>query len=158
MGRASTSAGNPTMSVLSTGLPAALLGRWPTLLPLLILTQYAACVSASSSSIVFGMSCPFSGSNSFLGFNTYAGISAAFSRSNRLSALPVNLTLVALDDGYNPTVALSNIQQLSIDYNLLGVLGAVGTPTVQNLLPYLAAYSIPLYGPVTAYGRCAIHL
>ena len=105
--------------------------------------------SASSSNVVFGMSGPFTGSNSFLGHNTYAGVNAAFFRSNRLSALPVNLSLVALDDGYDPTVALSNIQRLATEHNLLGVLGAVGTPTVQSILPFLTNYSIPLYGPVT---------
>ena len=104
---------------------------------------------SSSSSVIFGMSAPFTGSNAFLGLNTYYGIQAAFSRSNRLASLPVNLTLVALDDGYNPDVALTNMQQLSTQYNLLGVLGSVGTPTVLNILPYLIQYSIPLYGPVT---------
>ena len=95
------------------------------------------------------MSGPFTGSAAFLGVNTFAGISAAFARSNRLSALPVNLSLVGLDDGYDPGQALSNVQLLSVQHNLLGVLGAVGTPTVQNILPYLDAYAIPLYGPVT---------
>ena len=106
-------------------------------------------ITVLSSDIVFAMSGPFTGSNSFLGLNTYTGILAAFSRSNRLQSLPVNLTLVALDDGYDPTVALSNIQQLAKQYNVLGALGAVGTPTVQNILPFLVSYSIPLYGPVT---------
>ena len=105
--------------------------------------------SSSASSIVFGMSAPFTGSNAFLGLNTYNGIQAAFSRSNRLALLPVNLTLVALDDGYNPDIALTNMQLLSTQYNLLGVLGSVGTPTVLNILPYLTQFSIPLYGPVT---------
>ena len=135
--RLRASAGQPTVLVL---LPLLLLS---------LLLHQLACSASSPPSIYFGMSGPFSGSNSFLGLNTFAGINAAFARSNRLAALPVNLSLVALDDGYDPSVALSNIQQLATDYKLLGVLGAVGTPTVTNILPYLTNFSIPLYGPVT---------
>jgi serine/threonine protein kinase/ABC-type branched-subunit amino acid transport system substrate-binding protein len=91
----------------------------------------------STSSIRLGMSAAFSGSARELGRAMRIGIQAYVNDINDKGGIHGRqLELLSLDDGYEPQAALANMESfLDKDNGVLALLGNVGTPTSQAILP-----------------------
>ena len=60
-----------------------------------------------------------------------------------------NLELVALDDGYEPDRAESNVQRFIDEGEVFGLIGCVGTPTARVTVPMAVAARLPFIGGFT---------
>ena len=58
------------------------------------------------------------------------------------------LELDSLDDGYDPVPAAANAQTL-LNRNVFAMIGPVGTPTANAMLPLLRAARVPMIGAFT---------
>jgi ABC-type branched-subunit amino acid transport system substrate-binding protein len=97
--------------------------------------------------IVLGMSGPFSGPSKELGRAMQLGIETAFKDWNDRGGVGGRqLHLVALDDGYDPAQALVNVQELEEQRKVFALVGNIGTPTIEKVLPYVLDKKIPLFG------------
>ena len=102
-----------------------------------------------SDHILFGQSAAFSGPASELGKSMQAGILAAFKEVNDQGGVNGRrLELRSLDDEYEPEAAIANTQRL-IDEGIFALIGAVGTPTSQSVVPVAEAYDVPYMAPMT---------
>jgi ABC-type branched-subunit amino acid transport system substrate-binding protein len=109
-----------------------------------------AVAAAPPPEIVFGMSGPFSGPSRELGRDVECGIQTCFREVNDAGGIGGrSLRLVALDDGYDPERALANMHELFERHRVAGVLGNVGTPTGQRVLPYVLEQDRLFFGAVT---------
>jgi ABC-type branched-subunit amino acid transport system substrate-binding protein len=59
------------------------------------------------------------------------------------------LSLVALDDGYEPKQALENMKDLLEKRKVFGIVGNVGTPTAQLTAPYALEKKVLYFGALT---------
>jgi ABC-type branched-subunit amino acid transport system substrate-binding protein len=97
-----------------------------------------------------GMSAPFSGDARELGRDMQLGIDTYFRSVNDRGGVDGRkLTLVALDDGYDPHRALANLQELNEQRKVFAVLGNVGTPTALKTVPYAVQHKLLFFGPFT---------
>jgi ABC-type branched-subunit amino acid transport system substrate-binding protein len=62
------------------------------------------------------------------------------------------IELVALDDGYEPARAATNMRKLIDDEHVFAVLGNVGTPTAAVTVPIANEKKVPLFGAFTGAG------
>jgi hypothetical protein len=107
------------------------------------------CVSAQDTQLLFGQTAVFSGSNAELGRDMRRGINLAFQRVNAKGGMHGrNVTLLSMDDTYEPAVATVNAQEL-LRQNIFAMIGTVGTPTANAILPLLRAARTPLIGAFT---------
>jgi ABC-type branched-subunit amino acid transport system substrate-binding protein len=112
--------------------------------------QAATVPGAPPPDIVFGMSGPFSGPARELGRDLEAGIQTCFHQVNDAGGIGGwHLKLVALDDGYDPDRALANMHELFDKHRAAGVVGNVGTPTGQKVLPYVVDHDLLFFGAFT---------
>lgn len=91
----------------------------------------------SADEIRIGMSAAFSGSAKELGRSMRTGIEAYFKTVNAKGGIAGrNITLHAMDDGYEPEQASTNMGQF-LDQNrgVFAMLGNVGTPTASEIIP-----------------------
>jgi ABC-type branched-subunit amino acid transport system substrate-binding protein len=103
--------------------------------------------------IVLGMSTALTGPAAHLGLNMRAGVLAAISEFNRIEGdNGRHLSLVALDDGYEPTRAIPNMYRLIKEENILAVIGNVGTPTAVAAIPIANRFHTPFFGAFTGAG------
>jgi len=123
---------------------------------------FAACVLASAavpafadepgvsaSRIVFGQIAALSGPAAALGTGMRDGIRAAFAEANRDGGVQGReLVLDSRDDGYEPNNTIAATTQILGD-NVFALIGSVGTPTTNAILPLLAESGVPLIGPFT---------
>jgi len=110
----------------------------------------AAAPGVTDSAIVFGQSASLSGPNLHLGIHYQAGIEAAFGERNRRGGVAGRmLELHSLDDHYEPEQAAANARLFADRNDVFAVVGAVGTPTAQRMVPILRAAGIPFVGPFT---------
>ncbi len=131
----------------------------PTLLPTVETTtsQTSAAVSAVSETagvtvdgILFGQSAAFSGPAQELGINMRLGIEAAFAEANRSGGVHRRqLSLVSLDDTYEPGLAATNTKKLIDDERVFALIGEVGTPTSRSATPLAADSGVPFVAPFT---------
>ena len=104
----------------------------------------------TSDQVKFGQSAPFTGFSASLGRDTQLGIRAAFEEVNgRGGVHGRRLTLVSLDDGYEPERATDNTRKLIKEERVFALVGAVGTTTVRASAPIAADSNVPFIGPVT---------
>ncbi len=98
----------------------------------------------------FGQSAAFTGPAQELGIGVRMGIEAAFAEANRRGGVHGRmLELVALDDGYEPTQAISNTMQLIEREEVFALIGEVGTPTSRSAAPVASEAAIPFIAPFT---------
>ena len=98
----------------------------------------------------FGQSAAFTGPAQELGIGVRMGIEAAFAEANRGGGVHGRmLELVALDDGYEPTQAISNTMQLIEGEEVFALIGEVGTPTSRSAAPVASEAAIPFIAPFT---------
>eukprot|EP01137_Pigoraptor_chileana_P033582 Opistho-2@24683 len=103
--------------------------------------------------ILFGQSCALSGPTKDLGTEMRAGLLAAFREVNLNGGIRgQNLSLVSLDDQYEPVFAENNTRTLLNNYGVFGIIGLVGTPTAAVSLPLALAASTPFIGAFTGTG------
>ena len=114
--------------VLSTGLAS-------TLLP-------GGAARAQAGEIRIGMSAAFRGAAAGLGSELYRGAHAYYSEINARGGLfGRSITVVAIDDGYNPDPCIRNTIQLLDRDKVFLLSNYVGTPTLTRALPVIKQYA-----------------
>lgn len=109
--------------------------------------------TAVAADIKVGMSTALSGPASALGQGVKLGVDAYFSKINKSGGVNGHtLSLVALDDGYEPKKAAPNMDTLIDKENVVAVLGNVGTPTAVVTTPIANAKKTLLFGAFTGAG------
>lgn len=100
--------------------------------------------------IVFGQSAAFTGPARELGINMRLGIQAAFEEANQGGGVHGRqLSLVSLDDTYEPELAATNTRELIQDEGVFALIGEVGTPTSRSATPVAADANVPFVAPFT---------
>ena len=103
--------------------------------------------------IVLGMSTALTGPAAELGLNVRAVFLAAFAEANRSGGVHGRkLSLISLDDGYEPSRTAPNMRKLIDEKRVLGVVGNVGTPTAVAAIPIANAGKTPFFGAFTGAG------
>ena len=106
--------------------------------------------TAASPDLVFGQSAALTGPASELGTGMRQGLLAAFEEVNRSGGLGGRqLSLVTLDDAYEPEAAIANTRTLIEEIQALALIGAVGTPTSRAAQPVAAEAGVPYIAPFT---------
>ncbi len=122
------------------------------LLPLFFLlsTTWAHSQNNSSTTLLLGQSCALSGPAKNLGLSMRAGLQAAIAETNDNGGIKGRtLRLRSKDDGYEPDRAIKNTLELIQDDQIFLLIGEVGTPTSEAILPLIKKYKIPLFAPLT---------
>ena len=120
------------------------------LLVLLIVEIRAEESGISDERILFGQSAAFSGPAQELGKDMRIGIEAAFQEANARGGVHGRqLTLLSLDDAYEPEAAIANTRRLIEQEGVFALIGAVGTPTSLSATPVAAAADVPYIAPFT---------
>ena len=100
--------------------------------------QVPASEGVTDREILIGMSAPFKGASRSLGIELYRGSMAYFEEINRAGGVNGRkIVLKALDDGYQPDVAVKNSLKLMLEDKVFLLFDYVGTPTVTRVLPLL---------------------
>jgi branched-chain amino acid transport system substrate-binding protein len=100
--------------------------------------------------VAFGMSCALSGPAKELGRQMKVGIEIAFSAQNDTGGVHGRkLSLVALDDGYEPERTRAAMKELVERRKVFGIVGNVGTPTAAVAVPYALDKGLLFYGAFT---------
>ncbi|QUX94123.1 hypothetical protein C0J08_01310 [Marinomonas sp. CT5] len=103
--------------------------------------------AAHSSELRFGFTGPLTGPNALTGTQLVRGLELGFKHINDSKKLNYSLSLIPLDDGYEPSRTPSQVTKLIQDYGVKAMLGSVGTPTNLASLSVLSKYDIPLISP-----------
>jgi len=107
----------------------------------------------NAKSVVFGQTAPFSGAAQSLGNGIRSGIELAFKEIEHQGGIRGRMpVLEAIDDAYNPEVALKNVRNLVRGGKVFGLVGAVGTPTSKLSERIARGGGVPFIGPVTGAG------
>jgi branched-chain amino acid transport system substrate-binding protein len=100
--------------------------------------------------IILGQSCALSGPAENLGLEMRAGLLAAFSKINDEGGVNGrDIILISRDDGYEPDRAIRNTRNLIQEENVFMLIGEVGTPTSEAVVPLVEEWKIPFFAPFT---------
>ena len=100
--------------------------------------------------ILLGQSTALSGPAKNLGLELRAGYLAAFSRINDQGGIGGReIRLLTRDDGYEPDRAIKNTNELIEDDQVFMLVGEVGTPTAEAVVPIVEKRRIPFFAPFT---------
>ena len=92
---------------------------------------------AAAGEIRFGASVPFTGANKIYGQQIKTGIETAFRAANDAGGVHGRmLTLVAIDDGYEPARTAETVKQLAEKEQVFGFFGNFGTATAAVSVPF----------------------
>ncbi len=98
----------------------------------------------------FGMSTALTGPTRELGTAVRDGVLLGFHHMNDAGGIQGKpLRLQVLDDGYEPHLALPNVEKLLADEKILGIIGNIGTPTSIAVLPLIEEHKIVFFAPVS---------
>jgi len=104
----------------------------------------------SDSTITLGQSSALSGPAKDLGTNIRAGMEAYFAKINTTGGINGReIKLISKDDGYEPDRAIKNTKELIEDDKVFLLIGEVGTPTSQAVVPIAEKAKVPFFGPFT---------
>jgi ABC-type branched-subunit amino acid transport system substrate-binding protein len=118
------------LGVLSAGLAGS------------FLTDSVARAQGAPGEIRIGMSAAFRGASAGLGTELYRGAQAYYSEVNaRGGVLGRPISVVALDDSYNPEPCIRNTIQLLDREKVFFLSNYVGTPTLTRALPVIKQYA-----------------
>jgi len=107
-------------------------------------------VAYGAEAIRVGTSTALSGPSSSLGQDMKIGLETYFRKVNDKGGIYARkIELVALDDGYIPEVAKTNMIRLIERENVLAVIGNVGTPTARVTVPIANQKKTLLFGAFT---------
>ena len=119
---------------------------WIALLLLLLLCPHTAALAP----LVIGQTGPLTGEGGLYGQRMHAGIAVAIAEQNAAGGINGrNITLISLDDGYDPVPAQNNVRQLLDVHNVLLLAGVSGTPIAYALMPLILQHKLPYIGPLT---------
>jgi len=105
---------------------------------------------AESAPIILGQSCALSGPAKDLGLEMRAGLLAAISKINDEGGIKGrDVILLSRDDGYEPDRAVKNTLDFINTENVFMLIGEVGTPTSNAVLPLVEQHQIPFFAPFT---------
>lgn len=111
---------------------------------------HAAAAGEDSSPIVLGQSCALTGPAKNLGLEMRAGLLAAFSKINDEGGVKGrDIVLISRDDGYEPDRAVKNTRDFINKENVFMLIGEVGTPTSNAVIPLVEQHKIPFFAPFT---------
>ena len=100
--------------------------------------------------ILLGQSCALTGPSKNLGLELRAGLLAAFSKVNDEGGVDGrDILLISRDDGYEPDRAVRNTKAFIQDEAIFMLIGEVGTPTSNAVLPLIEEHKIPFFAPFT---------
>lgn len=100
--------------------------------------------------IILGQSCALTGPAKDLGLEMRAGLLAAFSKINDAGGVKGrDIVLLSRDDGYEPDRAVKNTLDFIQNENVFMLIGEVGTPTSNAVIPLVEQYQIPFFAPFT---------
>jgi ABC-type branched-subunit amino acid transport system substrate-binding protein len=100
--------------------------------------------------IILGQSCALSGPAESLGLEMRAGLLAAFSKINDEGGVNGrDIVLISRDDGYEPDRAIRNTRDLIQNENVFMLIGEIGTPTSEAVVPLAEEWKIPFFAPFT---------
>lgn len=122
---------------------------------LLLLSSLAGALAAGPAlaEVRLGMSAALTGPAARLGHGMKQGIEAYLKQVNAAGGVQgQTLSLVALDDGYEPARAAPNMRRLIGEHQVLSVLGNVGTPTAIVTVPIANEERTLLFGAFTGAG------
>jgi ABC-type branched-subunit amino acid transport system substrate-binding protein len=104
----------------------------------------------TTSEIVLGQSCALTGPAQALGKGMEAGLNAYFARVNAEGGINGrNIRLISKDDGYEPDRAIANTRELIEKDKVFLLIGEVGTPTSQAVVPIAERAKVPFFAPFT---------
>ncbi len=105
----------------------------------------------SGDSLLFGQTAALSGPASELGSGMRLGLLAAFDEVNRNGGVHgrTTLSLISLDDAYEPEAAIANTRTLIREHDVFALVGAVGTPTSRAIQPVASEAGVPYIAPFT---------
>jgi ABC-type branched-subunit amino acid transport system substrate-binding protein len=104
-------------------------------------------LAAAEDELVLGMSAAFSGASQGIGIELYRGAQAYFDGLNERGGIDgLRVVIRALDDGYDPALAVANSRTLLEDDQVVALFNFVGTPTVTRMLPLLKLFGVPSDG------------
>jgi ABC-type branched-subunit amino acid transport system substrate-binding protein len=107
-------------------------------------------IRAESTVLKFGTTTALTGPAKALGKAMVKGMQAYFKEVNASGGISGRtFELIALDDGYDPRSAELQMKKLIEDYNVLAVIGNVGTPTATKTVPLANRHNVPLIGAFT---------
>jgi branched-chain amino acid transport system substrate-binding protein len=110
----------------------------------------AAVQGVTETEITLGMAAPLTGVSKELGRQMRVGLDVAFARANAAGGIDGRkVTLVALDDGYEPTRTRDVMRDLAEQKGVFGFVGNVGTPTAAVAVPYALERKMLFFGPFT---------
>lgn len=113
----------------------------------------AAATPVHAEELKVGMSGALTGPAAALGLGMKSGIEAYFAQVNAAGGVHGRaLRLIALDDGYEPSRAATNMHKLIDDDKVFAVLGNPGTPTAAVSVPIANRKHIPFFGAFTGAG------
>lgn len=125
------------------------LAAWGLFGAALAAAQEEAAVTTTAD-LVFGQSAALTGPASELGSGMRQGLLAAFEEVNRSGGVHGRqLSLVTLDDAYEPEAAIANTRTLIEEIQAQALIGAVGTPTSRAAQPVAAEAGVPYIAPFT---------
>jgi len=103
---------------------------------------YAGSPGVSSKDIKIGMSAAFKGPSAGLGVELYRGALAYYNEVNQRGGVHGrSISVVALDDGYEPTPCVKNTIELVEREQVFFLSNYVGTPTLTRALPVIKRYA-----------------
>jgi serine/threonine protein kinase/ABC-type branched-subunit amino acid transport system substrate-binding protein len=104
----------------------------------------------TSDTILLGMSAPFTGPANELGRSLQVGIQTWINHINDEGGITGRkLSLIALDDEYEPERAIANMRELAEEYKVFAFIGNVGTPTAVKTVPYVLQKRMLFFAPFT---------
>lgn len=104
----------------------------------------------SATEIVLGQSCALNGPAQALGRGMRAGLLACFAEAEAAGGMKGRtIRLISKDDGYEPEKAIKNTRELIDSDKVFILIGEVGTPTSQAVVPVAEKAGIPFFGPFT---------
>lgn len=122
-------------------------------LALLLASPVAAQEAPATDTITFAQIAALTGPASALGTGMRDGISAAFAEVNATGGVGgLKLALDSLDDGYEPDQSVAQLETVLAGTGHIALIGSVGTPTNQAMVPMAATAGLPVIGPFTGAG------
>ena len=105
---------------------------------------------AADIEVVFGQSAALTGPASEIGTEMRLGLESAFAEVNAAGGIDGHrLSLVSLDDMYEPEAAVANTRELIEKHDVYALVGAVGTPTSRAAQPVTNDAGVPYVAPFT---------
>lgn len=107
----------------------------------------------TASEVTFAQVAALDGPAAALGTGMQLGMLAAFEQVNASGGVHGRtISLVSMDDGYEPDRSIQHVQNVISSGDYLGLIGMVGTPTSAATQPIATEANMPFIGPFTGAG------